>query len=91
MKVAFELAFLKSTVGSSKLVVVSLAAVFSVVKQCSSMTSLKVAARETSKLAVRFEWVISHHYLMAQIVAIMVTVEQTSVSTVRFFTMVDLG
>ena len=55
MKVAFELAFLKSTVGSSKLVVVSLAAVLSVVKQCSSVTTLKMAARETSKLAVRYE------------------------------------
>ena len=55
------------------------------------MTTLKMAARETSKLAVRYEWVISRHYLIAQIVAIIATMEQTSVSAVGFFTMEDLG
>ena len=85
-----EFAFLKSTVGSTKKVV-SLVAIVSLVTQCFSVTTLKAAVRETSKLAVRYEWAISRHYLLAQIAAIMATVEHTSVSTVRFLTMVDLG
>ena len=52
--------------------------------------TLKTAVRKTCKLVERYEWAISRHFLIAQIAAIMATVEQTSVSTVRFLSMVDL-